>query len=330
MAMAGVSVAVRGVLSDNVDNVDIRLCRQGGQSRPSDCFAVREHSGTNPAVTLAKPFSGFVMTANISIDYITHTFKGQAKPTLENIELQITQGEQVALIGRSGCGKSTLLHMLAGLLMPSEGCVRIRGKTVTRPSAKWNMMFQKPSLYPWMSVRQNTALGLDFAGIKDPDKVQHLLDMVGLSDKADTNVQSLSGGQQQRVALARSLATSPELLLLDEPFSALDAFTRASLQDEVSSIARQEGLTLVMVTHDIDEAVAMADRVLIMAANPGRIVGEMHVDLDAPRDRASTDFSRQREQLMRQFEQLVGGGDHEPPPQRSEKPSNESSEKKAA
>jgi NitT/TauT family transport system ATP-binding protein len=249
---------------------------------------------------------------------------------LDNIELQIEQGEQIALIGRSGCGKSTLLHMLAGLLMPSEGCVRIRGRQVTRPSAKWNMMFQKPSLYPWMSVRQNAELGLAFAGQKDPERIEELLGMVGLAEKTDANVQDLSGGQQQRVALARSLATSPELLLLDEPFSALDAFTRASLQDEVSGIARQQGLTLVMVTHDIEEAVAMADRVLIMAANPGRIVGEMRVDLDAPRDRASPDFSRQREQLMKQFEQLVGGG-HEPmPPTPKQKPRAESAQKQAA
>ncbi len=130
--------------------------------------------------------------------------------------------------------------------------------------------------------------------------------MVGLSDKADANVQSLSGGQQQRVALARSLATSPELLLLDEPFSALDAFTRASLQDEVAEIASREDLTMVMVTHDIDEAVAMADRVLIMSANPGRIVGEMQVELPFPRNRASHEFSLQREALMNQFEGLVG------------------------
>jgi ABC-type nitrate/sulfonate/bicarbonate transport system ATPase subunit len=248
------------------------------------------------------------MSANISIDYITHTFKGQTEPTLKDIELQIMPGEKVALIGRSGCGKSTLLHMLAGLLMPSNGCVRIHGHQVTRPSAKWNMMFQKPSLYPWMSVRENAELGLLFAGKRDAHKITCLLDMVGLADKADANVQSLSGGQQQRVALARSLVTSPELLLLDEPFSALDAFTRVSLQDEVARIARQEKLTLVIVTHDLDEAVAMADRVLIMAANPGRIVGELALDLPAPRDRASSAFSRAREQLMTNFEALVGDG----------------------
>ena len=106
------------------------------------------------------------MSANISIDFITHTFKNQTQPTLKDIELRIQPGEKIALIGRSGCGKSTLLHMLAGLLMPSEGCVRIHGHTVTKPSAKWNMMFQKPSLYPWMSVRQNAELGLVFAGRK--------------------------------------------------------------------------------------------------------------------------------------------------------------------
>lgn len=246
------------------------------------------------------------MSANLSIDYITHTFKGQKQPTLKDIELQIKPGEKIALIGRSGCGKSTLLHMLAGLLIPSEGCVRIHGHTVSKPSAKWNMMFQKPSLYPWMNVRQNAELGLVFTGKRDADKVDGLLSMVGLSDKAEANVQSLSGGQQQRVALARSLATAPELLLLDEPFSALDAFTRSSLQDDVARIVTQQGLTLVIVTHDIDEAVAMADRVLIMSANPGRIVGEMRVDLPLPRNRASKEFSYQREQLMSQFEGLVG------------------------
>ena len=246
------------------------------------------------------------MSATVSIDYITHTFKGQPAPTLSEIELTIKPGEKVALIGRSGCGKSTLLHMLAGLLMPTEGCVRINTKQVTRPSAKWNMMFQKPSLYPWMNVHQNASLGLTLAGQDDPQKINELLELVGLSDKATAHVQSLSGGQQQRVALARSLATTPELLLLDEPFSALDAFTRASLQDEVSQIASRAGLTMVIVTHDIDEAAAMADRILIMSANPGRIIGEVHNNLPYPRDRSSEEFSRERESLMKTFDQLVG------------------------
>ena len=246
------------------------------------------------------------MSAKISIDYISHTYKGQQSSTLEDIALTIYPGEKVALIGRSGCGKSTLLHMLAGLLMPSDGCVRINNKQVMRPSAKWNMMFQKPSLYPWMDVQENVALGLTLAGIKDHKKVDGLLELVGLDEKAGANVQSLSGGQQQRVALARSLATTPELLLLDEPFSALDAFTRSSLQDEVSLIVSKEDLTMVIVTHDIEEAAAMADRVLIMSANPGRIVGEVKINLPFPRDRSSEKFSRQRESLMNTFDQLVG------------------------
>ncbi len=246
------------------------------------------------------------MSAGINIDYISHTFKGQAEPTLKDIDLTIKPAERVALIGRSGCGKSTLLHMLAGLMLPSEGCVRIHGHTLTRPSAKYNMMFQKPSLYPWMTVRQNAELGLLFAGKKDPDKVDRLLAMVGLSDKADVSVQSLSGGQQQRVALARSLATSPEVLLLDEPFSALDAFTRSDLQDEVSRIVGSEDLTMVIVTHDIEEAVAMADRVLIMDANPGRLIGELTINLPFPRNRGAREFSDKRTELMNKFEKLVG------------------------
>ena len=227
-------------------------------------------------------------------------------PTLSEIALTIEPGEKIALIGRSGCGKSTLLHMLAGLLMPSDGCVRINGRQVTKPSAKWNMMFQKPSLYPWMNVRENAGLGLTFAGENDQAKIDELLTMVGLDSKSEASVQSLSGGQQQRVALARSLATTPELLLLDEPFSALDAFTRSSLQDEVSRITTEKNLTMVIVTHDIDEAAAMADRILIMSANPGRIVGEVQADLSFPRDRTAKEFSKLRECLMKTFDALVG------------------------
>lgn len=244
------------------------------------------------------------MGATISIDYITHHYPKQVDPTLLDIEMTIGAGETVALIGQSGCGKSTLLHMLAGLLIPSDGCVRINSHQVIKPSPRWNMMFQKPSLYPWMTVRQNAALGLIFQGrgrAEQRERVDGLLETVGLSDKAEVNVQSLSGGQQQRVALARSLATDPELLLLDEPFSALDAFTRVALQDEVTRVARERGITVVFVTHDIDEAVAMADRVLVMGANPGSIAGEMVVPLGYPRDRTATEFTRLKSELMTFF-----------------------------
>ncbi|WP_019626495.1 ABC transporter ATP-binding protein [Thioalkalivibrio sp. ALJT] len=243
------------------------------------------------------------MGAAISIDCITHHYPGQEQPTLRDIRVNVSPGETVALIGQSGCGKSTLLHMLAGLLLPSEGCVRINGHQVIKPSPRWNMMFQKPSLYPWMTVRKNASLGLIFQGRKKAmqGRIDELLETVGLTDKAEVNVQSLSGGQQQRVALARSLATDPELLLLDEPFSALDAFTRVALQDEVTRLARARGISVVFVTHDIEEAVAMADRVLVMGSNPGTITAELCVDIDHPRDRNSQAFVDLKAELMGHF-----------------------------
>ncbi|MDK2778571.1 MAG: ABC transporter ATP-binding protein [Pseudomonadota bacterium] len=250
------------------------------------------------------------MGATITLDFITHRFRAGGAPTLENIDNRIEAGERVALIGRSGCGKSTLLHMLAGLLLPSEGCVRVNSHQVTKPSAKWNMMFQKPSLYPWMSVQENAALGLLFAGQPKQEasaRVSELLDKVGLHDKKDVNVQSLSGGQQQRVALARSLATDPEVLLLDEPFSALDAFTRSALQEDVPAICGARGITMVIVTHDIDEAITMADRVLIMSQNPGRIVSELKVDLPWPRNSSSQEFQTLRNELMQRFRDTDDG-----------------------
>lgn len=243
------------------------------------------------------------MGAAISIDYITHHYPGQEAPTLKDIQVTVAPGETVALIGQSGCGKSTLLHMLAGLLLPSEGCVRINGHQVIKPSPRWNMMFQKPSLYPWMTVRKNASLGLIFQGRKTDmrERIDQLLETVGLSEKAEVNVQSLSGGQQQRVALARSLATDPELLLLDEPFSALDAFTRVALQDEVTRLARERGISVVFVTHDIEEAVAMADRVLVMGSNPGTITAELAIDIAHPRDRNSQAFVDRKAELMGYF-----------------------------
>lgn len=245
-------------------------------------------------------------SSTIWVADLTHFYKKQSKPALENINLNIPKGQLTALIGRSGCGKSTLLQMLAGLLIPTEGAVRINGNTVIKPSAKWNMMFQKPSLYPWMTVRENAALGLVFAGTyKDQkERVEELLDMVGLEEHKDKNVQQLSGGQQQRVALARSLATDPEVLLLDEPFSALDAFTRAQLQTEVAQICHDQGITMVLVTHDIDEAVAMADKVIIMSHNPGEIVGEKDILLTYPRERSTSEFIQLKDELFAEFEKI--------------------------
>ena len=245
-----------------------------------------------------------LVSGSISVDYVSHQFSKTADAVLVDINLNVKAGELVSLIGRSGCGKSTLLHIISGLLMPASGCVRIDGKTVTRPSAKWNMMFQKASLFPWMSVRQNVGLGLKFARVSKmqiSERTDELLELVGLTDKAQDNIQSLSGGQQQRVALARSLATSPTVLLLDEPFSALDTFTRSALQQDVAAICKKKGITLVLVTHDIDEAVLMSDRVFVMDQNPGRVIDEIPVDLGWPRKHMDQDFQRIRKKLLLAF-----------------------------
>ncbi len=247
------------------------------------------------------------MGAAIQINGISHRFSPKAERVLEELMLDIPAGQSVALIGESGCGKSTLLHMLAGLLLPSEGCVRINTRQVTRPHAEWNMMFQRPGLYPWLNVRQNVALGLQFTGqtANLKARVAEMLELVGLSDKASAAVQDLSGGQQQRVALARSLAVEPELILLDEPFSALDAFTRRNLQLEVSQIAQDKGITLVLVTHDIDEALTMGERVVVMGRNPGTFRHEMNVELPFPRNPMSREFAALRESLMARFRESV-------------------------
>ncbi|MFA9461607.1 ABC transporter ATP-binding protein [Thiohalorhabdus sp. Cl-TMA] len=248
------------------------------------------------------------MSATVTIDYVSHTFRGHREPTLSSVDARIEAGERVALVGRSGCGKTTLLQMMAGLLLPSEGVVRINNRQVTRPNARWNLMFQKACLYPWLNVRENVRLGCLFAGRTEgmEDRVDRFLELVGLGDRRDAPVQSLSGGQQQRVALARSLSLEPELLLLDEPFSALDTFTRGALQDDVAQIAADQDLTMVLITHDIDEAVAMADRVFVMAQNPGRVLGEEPIPLAFPRNRHAPEFSRVRERLMHRFEAASG------------------------
>jgi len=250
---------------------------------------------------------------NINIQGLGYRYSSRGKPTFSDLRLESKRGEALAIIGRSGCGKSTLLHIVAGLIRPEEGTIHFDDKQVLGPSSRWVMMFQAPHLFPWMKVSQNVGIGLRFAGWPEKEKrerVAEAISLVELGDYADTNVQDLSGGQQQRVALARSLVMEPELLLLDEPFSALDAFTRASLQRDVRSIAKRLGFNLIIVTHDIDEAVLMADRALIMAGAPGKIVHEFEVALDDPRQRQDAAVQAMRARLMDAFHsaaQVPGG-----------------------
>ncbi len=219
--------------------------------------------------------------ADVLVSAVGHTYRSVDGPVLSGIDLSIAPGEVVALIGRSGSGKSTLLHIIAGLIRPSAGGVRIAGRQVTGPSPRWVMMFQAPSLFPWMTVAQNAGLGLRYAGQKEgvAARVDDVLRLVDLSAFSDRNVQDLSGGQQQRVALARSLAPSPEVLLLDEPFSALDMFTRQAMQADVRAIAKRLGLTMILVTHDVSEAVLMADRAVFLQSGAGVIIEDTKVAL---------------------------------------------------
>ncbi|WP_272492164.1 ABC transporter ATP-binding protein [Octadecabacter algicola] len=246
-------------------------------------------------------------TAEVRITAVGHTYRVGDGEVLSGIDLNIGAGEVVALIGRSGSGKSTLLHIIAGLLEPSEGVVHIGNERVTGPSAAWVMMFQAPSLFPWMTVAENAGLGLRYSGQKEgvDDRVAEVLDLVDLSAFSDRNVQDLSGGQQQRVALARSLAPNPDVLLLDEPFSALDMFTRQSMQQDVRAITKRLGLTMVLVTHDVSEAALMADRAVFLKSGSGKIVGDTPVGL-APkaRDLNNPDFQAELARLNGIYSQM--------------------------
>jgi ABC-type nitrate/sulfonate/bicarbonate transport system ATPase subunit len=247
--------------------------------------------------------------AHIGIYDLSYRYRRAATEALNCIDLEIKPCESVVLIGRSGCGKSTLLHLLAGLMPATSGEIHIDGARVRGPSPRWIVMFQHAALYPWMNVSQNIALGLRFAGRKNEiaTRIPELLKLVELDAYAQSNVQELSGGQQQRVALARSLAVYPEVLLLDEPFSALDTFTRSALQRDIRRIAKDIGITLVTVTHDINEAVLLADRCIVMSANPGRIVSELPIDLtDEERFGGGPRVRKCHSRLRSLFEDVAG------------------------
>lgn len=205
---------------------------------------------------------------------------------LGGLSLSIQAGEHVAVVGPSGAGKSTLLHLIAGLLRPSAGSIQIDGVPVSGPAQGAVLMFQRPALLPWASARDNVLLPLRFSGDfrRDPAaaarKIAWLFEQIGLADRIEALPAELSGGQQQRVALARALAADPNILLLDEPFSALDPETRASLRQDVRRLSRARGATLVTVTHDLADAAALADRVLLLGGRPGRVVDDIRLDRD--------------------------------------------------
>jgi sulfonate transport system ATP-binding protein len=216
---------------------------------------------------------------------------------LGGVSLEVELGKIVAVIGGSGCGKSTLLRAIAGLDPASEGTVILDGERIGAPHEKSGIIFQEPRLLPWLKVAENVGFGLHGRPKAErAERVATALRRVGLADKAAVWPRELSGGQAQRAAIARALVPRPEVLLLDEPFSALDAFTRTDLQDHLLDLWADARPTLIVVTHDVDEAIVLADRIMVMRPRPGRISDEIDVDLPRPRDRQSAafDFAKRR------------------------------------
>jgi NitT/TauT family transport system ATP-binding protein len=219
---------------------------------------------------------------------------------VEKLSLHIDDGEFVCILGPSGCGKSTLLFMAAGLEKNSDGRIVFNGRTVSAPGADRGMLFQQFALYPWLSARKNVEFGLSLRGVPAAERwkrAKHWLDMMGLTPFADAYPHQLSGGMQQRIAIARLLVNEPQIMLMDEPFAALDAQTRTTLGEELVRVWQQAKGTVLFVTHSIDEAIMLADRLVIMTPRPGRIKMDMRIDLPRLRDPASDEFNALRRQV---------------------------------
>jgi NitT/TauT family transport system ATP-binding protein len=255
----------------------------------------------------------------LEIDHVSKTFvlKRQRRQlrALEDVSLTVDEGSFVVICGPSGCGKSTLLRMLHGLQKPDAGEIRVRGERVTGPRLDRAMVFQHHNLMPWRTVERNVELGLEAAGVGKSERrarAGEWLEKVGLQDFAGYHPAQLSGGMQQRVGLARALALDPDMLLMDEPFGALDAQTRVVLQGELERIWEADSKTVVFITHDIEEALFLADRVIVMSARPGRIEADVEVSAPRPRGdawRADPEFARLKGQL---WELLKATGSLEP------------------
>jgi sulfonate transport system ATP-binding protein len=231
---------------------------------------------------------------------------GGAVDALRHLDLSIRQGECVTLLGPSGCGKSTLLRVIAGLVEGYDGEVVVEGRAITGPGAERGMVFQDHRLFPWMTALENVRIALDNAPLSARQKTEQAqahLSLVGLEGFEQAYPGQLSGGMAQRVAIARALVSRPRVLLLDEPFGALDAITRAHMQSELARIRERENITMVFVTHDVDEAIYLGDRVVVMARRPGRIRSEVPVDIPRPRRRTDPAFNALKDRILVLLEQ---------------------------
>ncbi len=230
--------------------------------------------------------------AKIETDEVTHA--------LTSVTTTMESGEFISLVGPSGCGKSTMLRLVAGLITPTTGKLTVNGEEIEKPAPDRGMMFQKATLFPWLTVKDNIAFSLKMQGkLKgNEEKVENMIKVIGLEDFREDYPAQLSGGMAQRVALVRSLINEPPILLLDEPLGALDAFTRMNMQDEILKIWQEKQQLAIMVTHDVDEAIYMGTRVLVMDAHPGRVIADIPIDLPFPRDRGSREFVEYRIDIL--------------------------------
>ncbi|MCH2095365.1 MAG: ABC transporter ATP-binding protein [Rhodobacteraceae bacterium] len=249
--------------------------------------------------------------SGLSIENLSMRFdlpNGTSVQALKDVSLDIAEGEIMSVLGPSGCGKTTLLNIVAGFLAPTEGQVVLNGHRVTGPDAERGMVFQQGALFEWMDVRSNVSFGPRMAGKSEAQwgqNVDHLLDVVGLRDFKEKAVFELSGGMQQRVALARCLANEPDVILMDEPLGALDALTREKMQSLVLKLWKETGKTIILITHSVEEALLLGERLLVMAPRPGRIHKEYHlpfadlgVNADLREVKKHPEFAERREEIL--------------------------------
>lgn len=244
-----------------------------------------------PKNSLAPAESAHSVVSALDVRDVTVSFGSRL--VIDELDFSVQPGEFLCLVGPSGCGKTTLLRLLAGLASPSTGAVRFFGSPIKGPSLERAIVFQDygRALLPWRTVQGNVALAMEACGVPDGERtgrIDALLKTTGLSQARDRYPNQLSGGMQQRVQIARCLAQKPRVLLMDEPFGALDAITRQHLQDEVARLAHEHGTTVVFITHDLEEAIYLGDRVIVLGANPGRILEEVDVGIARPRSQLST------------------------------------------
>jgi NitT/TauT family transport system ATP-binding protein len=246
-----------------------------------------------------------MMTLEVKNVYKKFTSEKKEFKALENINLSVDEGEFLAILGPSGCGKTTLLRMMAGLEIPTEGVITENGEPVEGPSINRGFVFQQYSLFPWRTVLDNVAFGPEVRGIEKEERHQmakDYIELVGLSSFQDSYPNELSGGMKQRVAIARALVNDPKTLLMDEPFGALDVQTRHKLQEELVEIWEKELKTIVFVTHNVDEAIFLADRVVVLSSSPGYIINTFEIDLKRIRERDTPEYLKVKSKISNLLE----------------------------